>query len=235
MGCTSSNGEDPNFNKILCIKKRKRCIKNIPFSNSNNIENNINRKEDDLLINIEKINEEKENNNKQNKKNDFIRIEKLDKQNKDNDIIEKENIYRQNKNDEINKNIEKKNIKKNEKNNTIKLVIHINKKDRYKEIYFLDNLDNIKERGEKERIHRHDNLKEMNAVNTILYINDVKYKYRKSFKFKDEGDFLIKLKLSILIEDCSYMFYDCKNIQNSCLQDVIIYLRLIYLILIQRI
>ena len=94
---------------------------------------------------------------------------------------------------------QKQNKKTNEKNNIIKIVISVSKKDKNSEIYFLDNSDNEYEKNEFESIHRQDNLKEMNTKNTILYINDEKHDYQKSYKFGKEGEFIIKLKLNFLI------------------------------------
>ena len=57
------------------------------------------------------------------------------------------------------------------KNNQINILIKINKEDINKEIYFLDN-------GYYfcgEEYYNHNNLKELNDLNTELYINDKKY------------------------------------------------------------
>ena len=56
--------------------------------------------------------------------------------------------------------------------NEIKIKLEINKNDINKEIYFLDNTNGFN-KGNK---HYHDNLKELNELNTELYINNVKYK-----------------------------------------------------------
>ena len=81
-----------------------------------------------------------------------------------------------------------------------------------KECYFLDNMnDFVDEKGLK---HKHDNLKELNENNTKLFINDKEYRYQKFFKFKLKGIYTIKLQISTELTDCSYMFYDCKNITN---------------------
>ena len=94
--------------------------------------------------------------------------------------------------------------------NEIKIQLKINKDDINKEIYFLDNTNRlIDSKGNK---HYHDNLKELNELNTELYINNVKYKYKKYFIPKEEGIYKILLKLNITIKDCSYMFFGCRNI-----------------------
>ena len=96
------------------------------------------------------------------------------------------------------------------KTNEIKLSVKINKDDINKDIYFLDNTD-----GTYNDIkHYHDNLKELNESNTELYINDMKYKYKKYFKLDKEGIYIIKLKINTYIKDCSFMFFQCNNIIN---------------------
>ena len=111
--------------------------------------------------------------------------------------------------------------------NEIKLTIKIEKDDINKKIYFLDNTDSkeicvgFKENENSEygfdpiiEEHHHDFLKELNELNTELYINDKKYKYEKYFIPDKEGEYNILLKFNILMTDCSFMFYECKNIIN---------------------
>jgi len=100
-------------------------------------------------------------------------------------------------------------IKKN--NNEIKLLLKIGQFDINNDIYFLDNTDgNYIDIGE----HHHDNLKELNELNTEIFINNKKYKYTKSFKPEKEGLYEIKIKFNIKIKDCSYMFCNCCNLIN---------------------
>ena len=81
--------------------------------------------------------------------------------------------------------------------NEIKINVKISKDDINKDIYFLDNTDCfIDDKGIK---HYHDNLKELNELNTELYINDKKYKYKKYFNPDKEGIYIIKLKSNICI------------------------------------
>ena len=94
------------------------------------------------------------------------------------------------------------------KKNEINLLINIDKSEINKEIYFMDNYDNY-----------HNNLKELNDTNTELYINNIKYKYNKYFAPKNGGKYNIKIKININIKDCSYMFANCKNIENINLID----------------
>ena len=99
--------------------------------------------------------------------------------------------------------------------NEIKITLEIKKDDIYKDIYFLDNTDgavyiNIKDKEE----HHHDFLKELNESNTELYINNQNYKYQKYFRPDKEGIHEILLKFNNNMKDCSFMFYNCKNIIN---------------------
>ncbi len=72
-----------------------------------------------------------------------------------------------------------------------------------KEIFFISNYtENIP----------NSNLKEMNETNTKLYINDTCLKFKRSFTFEKAGEYTIKLRLKYLIKNCSFMFYECKNI-----------------------
>ena len=64
-------------------------------------------------------------------------------------------------------------------------------------------------------------LKELNELNTNLYINNKKYKCKKYHKFKEKGEYIIKLNLNILLKDCKYMFSYCKNIINLDLSSFI--------------
>ena len=104
----------------------------------------------------------------------------------------------------------------NEKeNNIIKIIIKIEKGDINKYIYFLDNTEgNYYNENDNLVEHHHDNLKELNELNTELFINNIKYKYEKYFKLDKEGTYEIKLKFKIYIKDCSFMFCDCSKITN---------------------
>ena len=99
-------------------------------------------------------------------------------------------------------------LEKNENNNNnkerneIRMILKINKEDLYKDIFFLDN-----SKG-------HKNLEELNDSNTTVYISDEKYKFIKCFRPKIEGIFIIKIKLTIKMKNCSYMFHNCANVSN---------------------
>ena len=103
-------------------------------------------------------------------------------------------------------------IKNKEIKNEICITLKIEKDDLDKEIYFLDNTDGTYNINDKEVNSVHDNLKELNELNTELYINSYKKKYKKYFIPTEEGSFHIRLKFNNNIQDCSFMFYDCSKI-----------------------
>ena len=90
----------------------------------------------------------------------------------------------------------------NETKNEILLTLNIDEKDIGKKIYFIDNTS------------FHDKLKEMNKSNTVIYINGNKEIFNKYFIPQKIGKYDINLIFNFLIQDCSYMFYDCKNIES---------------------
>ena len=57
-------------------------------------------------------------------------------------------------------------------------------------------------------------FKELNELNSEIYINDKLYKYSKYFKPEKEGEYKIKLKFYINLTNCDYMFAGCNNIIN---------------------
>ena len=115
--------------------------------------------------------------------------------------------------DDISKNILNNQINyfNSNKKNELIMTIKIGKSEINKDIYFLDNTDYT---DEKDIKHYHDNLKELNEHNVELYVNDIKHKYEKFFKFKKEGIYKIKLVFDNNLKDCSYMFYGCKKLTN---------------------
>ena len=104
-----------------------------------------------------------------------------------------------------------KNLLKLSKNNIseIELTINVDRMDVNQNMYFLDN---YVYRDENNIIHYHDNLKEINELNTKLYINKKQYDFKKYFKPEIKGDYIITLIFNKNITDCSYMFSGCKNI-----------------------
>ena len=101
---------------------------------------------------------------------------------------------------------EEENIQIISKKNEIKLDVRVGREDILKDIYFLDNYNQNK--------HYHDNLKELNELNTELFINNKNYKYAKYFKTNKVGTYEINIRFNIKIRDCSYMFYGCSNITS---------------------
>ena len=100
----------------------------------------------------------------------------------------------------------------NNQKNFIILKIKVTNDDINKEIYFLDNSNNLDENINQKNCHTH--LNELNELNTKLYINNIEYKYKKYFIPEREGIYSIKLELNISIKDCSYMFFKCHNTIN---------------------
>ena len=101
--------------------------------------------------------------------------------------------------------------KNNETINEIKLIVKIEKEDINKNIYYFDNTDG---KFFYDGEHHHDNLKELNELNTEIFINNKKYKFTKSFKPEKEGLYRIKIKFNTIIKDCNYMFYNCCKLTN---------------------
>ena len=99
-------------------------------------------------------------------------------------------------------------------NNEINILINIDDTDINNKIYFLDNeyIENDIKRSS------HNNLKELNELNTELYIKkenkEKKEKYKKYFIPEEKGIYNIKLKFNINLTDCSYMFAGCEKIIN---------------------
>ena len=96
------------------------------------------------------------------------------------------------------------------KKNEINIVLKVDEKDINKEIYFLD--DKYYNFEEKKYAYCRNNLKELNKNNTELYIENIKYEYKKYFIPEKEGKYNIKLIFNTNITDCSFMFVGCENI-----------------------
>ena len=122
-----------------------------------------------------------------------------------------------------------------ENNNAIIICVKIEEKDKNKKIYFLDNGYEVYKNNKKEkyfdRVTRsstistwksplpgsssnHDHLKELNKLNTELYINYKKDEFEKYLIPKKKGIYEIMIKFNINLTDCSYMFAGCKEIIN---------------------
>ena len=92
-------------------------------------------------------------------------------------------------------------------------MLKINEEDVNKKIYYLDNT-NFTDPQTNEN-HYHDKLNEINELNTKLYVyfDEIsEIKFGKYIIPKKEGLYSLKLELNIKMENCSYMFFDCKNI-----------------------
>ena len=103
-------------------------------------------------------------------------------------------------------------IEKRINNNNLEITLKIEKNEKNRYIYFLDNTDYIDNKNNIK--HFHENLKELNESNVEIYINNIKYKYKKFFKPFKDGIYQIKLKFKNNMKDCSFMFAGCKNIIN---------------------
>ena len=79
--------------------------------------------------------------------------------------------------------------------NEIKLKIKIEEKDINNKIYFLDNTKGNYWINGKIEEHHHDDLKELNELNTEIFINKQKFKYEKYFEPKKIGIYHIIIKL----------------------------------------
>ena len=96
------------------------------------------------------------------------------------------------------------------KNDEIDLIIKIEQININKPVYFLDNgyYDSLENKDK----FTHDNLKELNGLNTELYIDGIKEEYKKFFIPKEIREYNIKLIFKNYLIDCSYMFSGCENL-----------------------
>ena len=91
----------------------------------------------------------------------------------------------------------------NKYENEIILKIYVDQNYNNTIVYFLDNYRNS-----------HDHLKELNKLNTKLYINDKKYGYKKYFIPEKCGEYIIKLKFNVKnVTNMEFMFYYCQNVE----------------------
>ena len=94
----------------------------------------------------------------------------------------------------------------------INIIINIDKNDKNKNIFFLDNCNN-----KENKIYNHSHLKELNEDNTKLFINGKLQKYKNYFQPEKEGEYMIGLVIELgqnkYLTDFSYMFYGCENIK----------------------
>ena len=110
-----------------------------------------------------------------------------------------------------NKDINISNKNKKEKMNEIIITIKIDKDDVDKKIYFLNYPYYINDDG----ISRpSDDITELNKDNTIIYINNNKYEYKKYINFSEKGIYIIKLLYNFNLTNASCMFLGCEKIIN---------------------
>ena len=110
--------------------------------------------------------------------------------------------------------------------NKLYVLIKVNKEDIDKKLYCFYNFeykDNVGILDLKE------NFREINELNTELYINDKINKYDKYIKFDKEGEFIIKLKLYSNITNYNYLLIVYKNIEKINLISVSPKLKIIIL------
>ena len=89
-------------------------------------------------------------------------------------------------------------------NNEIEITIKVDELNINKEIYFLDiGIIQYKE----EKIYKDYNFKELNELNTELYINNKRELYKKYFNPKEKGEYKINLKF-LNLTNCSYILLD---------------------------
>ena len=92
--------------------------------------------------------------------------------------------------------------------NEIILTLEIKEGDIGKNIYFIDNSNN------------HDKFEEMNELNTILFINNNRFKYKKYFIPRKEGIYNIKLIINFTLTSTNYMFYNCNHLIKADLSSL---------------
>ena len=185
VGIHNGDFGNHNFNKGVLLKYP---IKEYLDKNAKNLCSKKPSQQNKSKENMKSLKKEKEDNILQNKSKGSMNSENKEKVNKIN-LCKKESN---------NKIIQKK--------NEIKLTLKIEKKNVNKQVFFLDNFIQGK--------HCHDNLKELNQLNTQIFINNIKYKYGKCYRPEKDGLYEIKIKFNIKIKDCSYMFYGCSNLIN---------------------
>ena len=98
-------------------------------------------------------------------------------------------------------NEENKKLDTKKDNNYILIKIKIGEKNINKDIYFLEKDNN-----------EHSHLNIFNDSNCKLYINNEKTNFKKYFNPTIAGEYQIKIIFTCTIDNCSYMFNQCKNI-----------------------
>ena len=100
-------------------------------------------------------------------------------------------------------------------NYEIHLTVEIKKDDVGKNIYFLEDEFNEEPDYEKQlsdKVPTIGHFKELNDSNAEIFINEKSNKFSKYFIPEKEGIYQIKLNIKKIMENCEYMFYNCKNL-----------------------
>ena len=82
----------------------------------------------------------------------------------------------------------------------------------FTDIYFLEKEKFIQNNNIKEFRGKNEELKELNEINTKLFINNVQCPFKKCFKPTEKGEYEIKLIFIKKIQNLSYLFRGCQNI-----------------------
>ena len=123
---------------------------------------------------------------------------------------QKMNSYEKNKKEDKNELID---FNLNGINNEIIIYLRIKEKDINQNIYFLNN-PNYNNKYKKLHLKQNNGLKKLSKMNTSMFINNKKYNFQKYYNFNEKGEFIIKLKLKIFLENSSCMFLGCNNIDS---------------------
>ena len=82
----------------------------------------------------------------------------------------------------------------------------------FTDIYFLEKEQFIQNNNIKEFRGKNEELKELNEINTKLFINNVQCPFKKCFKPTEKGEYEIKIIFIKKIQNLSYLFRGCDNI-----------------------
>ena len=82
----------------------------------------------------------------------------------------------------------------------------------FTDIYFLEKEKFIQNNIIKEFRGKNEELKELNEINTKLFINNEQCPFKKCFKPTEKGEYEIKLIFIKKIQNLSYLFRGCQNI-----------------------
>ena len=102
------------------------------------------------------------------------------------------------------------------KKNQIIIKLKVTNRDKinneFTDIYFLEKEQFIQNNNIKEFRGKNEELKELNKINTKLFINNVQCPFKKCFKPTEKGEYEIKLIFIKKIQNLSYLFRGCQNI-----------------------